>query len=299
MRSLHLTTLFLAALTLFPLSVQSMSLYEMGPQEGLPLFWWGEDKEINFGDYISLKLVERIIDGPVRYFRKKPKSQERKLLALGSIFYFANDYDIIWGSGINGKTLEKNHYRFTDLDVRAVRGPLTRQFLREQFNIDAPEIYGDPALLFPYFFPEFKRSESPEIDYLVIPHFSERKLFPEARYPNIVYPTDPWNEVIEKILNSKFVISSSLHGIVIAEAYGIPARYLRVSENQNLFKYHDYYQGTGRPFFQYATSVEAALEMGGEPPFFCDLQKLYEAFPFEFWPLAPFKFPKFSMCGIL
>jgi pyruvyltransferase len=82
------------------------------------------------------------------------------------------------------------------------------------------------------------------------------------------------------------VISSSLHGVIIAESYGIPARLLRVTEKNHLFKYQDYYLGTGRPHFQYATSVEEALRMGGEPPFVCDLQKLYETFPFEFWPEA-------------
>ena len=252
----------------------------------LPLFWWGEDPFINFGDYLSQKLVERIVESPLRCFIKKPPRNEKKLLAIGSVFFFAFDGDVIWGSGINGKTLEKNHYRFNRLDVRAVRGPLTRQFLIENFHIDCPETYGDPALLFPYFFPEFKRKENPSYDYIVIPHFTERTLFPKSDFANIVYPTDPWHEVIEKILDSKFVISSSLHGIIIAEAYGIPARLLRITENQHLFKYRDYYLGTSHPNFQYASSIEEALRMGGEPPFACDLQKLYESFPFEFWPNA-------------
>jgi len=256
----------------------------------LPLFWWGEDPSINFGDYLSQKLVERIVESPLRCFVKKPPANQKKLLAIGSVFFFAFEGDVIWGSGINGKTLQKTDYRFHQLDVRAVRGPLTRQFLLEQFQIECPEVYGDPALLVPYFFPEFKRKENPSYDYIVIPHYSERKLFPKSGSAHIVYPTDPWNEVIEKILDSKFVISSSLHGIVIAEAYGIPARLLRVTENQHLFKYRDYYLGTNRPNFQYASSIEEALRMGGEPPFACDLQKLYEAFPFEFWPHAKRKY---------
>ncbi len=97
-----------------------------------------------------------------------------------------------------------------------------------------------------------------------------------------------------KILNSKFVISSSLHGIIIAEAYGIPARLLRITENEPLLKYQDYYIGTNRPNFKFALSVEEALKMGGEPPFECDLEKLYEAFPREFWPNSHFNNPDFS-----
>jgi pyruvyltransferase len=39
------------------------------------------------------------------------------------------------------------------------------------------------------------------------------------------------------------VLSSSLHGIVLAEAFRIPARMLRLTENEPLYKYQDYYEG--------------------------------------------------------
>ncbi len=299
MKSLRLKCLLLTLLTFSSTPAFSMNFYGDANLEGLPLFWWGENREINFGDYLSLKIVERMIDGPVRYYRKKPKSHEQKLLAVGSIFYFAYDNDVIWGSGINGKTLDRSQYEFTNLDVRAVRGPKTREFLWENFRIQAPAIYGDPALLLPYLFPEFKRKQNPKYDYVIVVHYQELHLFPRSANSNIVYATDPWHEVIDKILDSKFVISSSLHGVIVAESFGIPARYMRVSEkNQHLFKYEDYYLGTGRPHFQYANSVEEALKMGGEPPFICDLQKLYEAFPFDLWPSATpkkFNFPRSSL----
>lgn len=234
-----------------------------------------------------MKLVERIVDKPVRLFKKnKP---EKKLLAIGSLLYFAAENDVLWGTGYNAKQLLASEYNFKDLDVRAVRGPITRAFLKEKFDIDCPEIYGDPALLFPYFFPEFKRSKNPKYDYIIIPHYSENHLFPKDEGGHIVYPTDPWDEVIAKIIDSSFVISSSLHGIILAEAFGVPARMLRVTTKEPLAKYYDYYLGTNRPNFQYATSVEEALGLGGEPPFECDLEALYNAFPFEYWPSVEFK----------
>lgn len=258
--------------------------------QGLMLYYWNENPAVNFGDYLSVKLVERIIQREVVTSPKKPPKDIRKLLAIGSILYFARDNDVVWGSGTNGKKPYRKDYSFTSLDVRAVRGPLTRAFLWETFGIPCPETYGDPALLFPYLFPEFKRSLQPSYSYVVIPHYSEEKMFPKNKFPNVVYPTEPWDEVITKILDSEFVISSSLHGIIIAEAYGIPARMLRVTENEPLLKYQDYYQGTNRPDFRFATSIEDALALGGEKPFDCDLQKLYQAFPFEFWPnLNPLK----------
>ena len=39
------------------------------------------------------------------------------------------------------------------------------------------------------------------------------------------------------------MLSSSLHGIVLAEAFRIPARMLRLTENEPLYKYQDYYEG--------------------------------------------------------
>jgi len=252
-------------------------------EQGLPLYYWRQNTFVNFGDYISLKLVEKIVDQPVEVYRRDTKTPRKKLLAIGSILFFADQGDVIWGTGTNGKKPNRSDYTFTQLDVRSVRGPLTREFLWKTFQIQAPEIYGDPALLFPYFFPEFKRKAYPSRDYVVIPHYLEKDLFAVMDQKNIVYPTEPWNEVVEKILDSQFVISSSLHGLIIAEAYGIPARWLHMSDIEPLLKYHDYYLGTGRKNFKYATSIKEALKMGGEEPFICDLQKLYQAFPFEFW----------------
>ena len=258
-------------------------------EEGLPLYYWQQKAFVNFGDYISLKLVERIVDQPVQAYRRDTKNPRQKLLAVGSILLFAAEGDVIWGTGTNGKVTDRGAYLFNHLDVRAVRGPLTREFLWNTFKIKVPEVYGDPALLLPYFFPEFKKSATPEYEYIVIPHYSEKTIFPKEENEHVVYPTDPWDEVIRKIVNSQFVISSSLHGIIIAEAYGIPARWLRVTEGEPELKYHDYYLGTGRKDFKYATSVEEALKMGGESPCICDLEKLYQSFPFEFWPNVKFK----------
>lgn len=278
---LHRLLIFFAIICFIP--------YPTHCETGLPLYYWQQKDFVNFGDYLSLKLVERVVDAPVEVFRRHPNNKRKKLLAIGSLLTFAVTNDVVWGTGINGKFLGLENYTFTTLDVRAVRGPLTRKFLMDNFGIECPEVYGDPALLFPYFFPEFQKSLVPTNKYIIIPHYSENKMFPKDKWSCVVYPTDPWEEVIAKIVDSEFVISSSLHGIIIAEAFGIPARMLRVSTTEALFKYQDYYEGTNRPDFKMAFSVEEALEMGGERPFECDLNALYEAFPREFWPSSDFK----------
>lgn len=281
----------LQRLTAVPLFCRSKFDPENVLTRDIPLYYWF-DKFINFGDFISLKIVERIVNGPVEVVPKS-KLNTHKLLAVGSIITFARNNDIVWGSGVNGNWLDPIHYKFTKLDVRAVRGPLTREFLMKNFNIKCPEVYGDPALLIPALFPELKRKKNPLHDYLIIPHYSEQHLFPKDQYFNVVYPTESWDVVINKILDSKFVIASSLHGVIIAEAFGIPARLLRITSHEALFKYCDYYLGTGRATFQYATSIEEALQMGGEEPIKCDLKKLYDAFPFDCWPNVTFVRPTF------
>lgn len=250
-------------------------------QQQIPLYYWQAKNYTNFGDYLSLKLVERIVGSFVESTRDENR---RKLLAIGSILAKAIDGDVVWGSGVSGKRLQAEDYKkIRNLDVRAVRGPLTRQFLMETFGINCPEIYGDPALLVPWFFPELKKNKKPTYEYIIIPHYTEQHLFPKDKYKNVVYPTEPWDTVIKKILDSKFVIAGALHGIIIADAYHIPARWLRVTENEPVFKYQDYYLGTNRPNFRFATSVEEALKLGGEAFFECDLKKLYAAFPFDCW----------------
>jgi pyruvyltransferase len=259
--------------------------------DGMPLFYWSENKDVNFGDYLSRVIVERIVEAPLECYVKKNVNQKKKLLALGSVLYFANEGDVLWGTGVNGKILDKEAFNFSSLDVRAVRGPITRKFLKDNFQIDCPEIYGDPALLFPYLFPEFKRKENPSIPYLIIPHYSDTDFFQSSNYENVTYTSEPWDQILEKILDSQFVIGSSMHAVILAEAFGIPARLLRISDSphNHFLKYQDYYFSTNRPNFQYATSVEEALTMGGEPPFECDLEKLYNSFPIEFWSNAPLK----------
>lgn len=272
----------------YSLCAGTVSVYE----RGIPLYYWDARTYrdfINFGDILSEKIVERIVGHRIVTTLNKflfAQSGKRKLLALGSIIHMAEEGDVIWGSGINGKhpnKTDKNFYRFTQLDVRAVRGPLTRQFLMEM-GIACPEVYGDPALLLPRLFPEFKRAENPSRDYVIIPHYSDEHLFRD--HPNFVSVKEDWDEVIREVLDSRFVIATSLHGVIVAEAFGIPTRYLKVSDAEPLFKYADYFCGTNRPDFKYATTVEEALQMGGEPLPECDLDKLLQAFPFELFPKA-------------
>lgn len=248
-----------------------------------PLFYWDARPKLgfsNFGDALSKSIVEKMAGRPVATVTEMTPGK-RKLLCVGSIVNYAEEGDILWGTGVNGKYLDPASYRFNTLDIRAVRGPLSRQFLMS-IGVFCPEVYGDPTLLLPLLFPEFKKEVHPAFDYVVIPHFSDESLF--HHLPHMVSVKDDWKSVVEKILNSKFVISSALSGIIVAEAFGIPARLIlppNDNNTENIFKYQDYYFGSGRFDFRAASSVEEALLMGGEAMPSCDLERLMEAFPYD------------------
>lgn len=241
--------------------------------QAAPLFYWQPSNGTeNFGDHLSKILIERILGREVQ----QASIDERKVLAVGSILHFAREGDVIWGSGLNGKHVDFADYSFQSLDIRSVRGPLTYQFLKA-LGLNVPQVYGDPVLLFPQFFPEFK--VNPVRKYVVIIHSSEESRVPKD--DSIIYSTDPWEEIVTKITESQFVISTSLHGLIIAEAFNIPARLLRISRNEPIFKFADYYLGTKRPDFQYATTLHEAFLMGGESPPIFDADQILKAFPWD------------------
>lgn len=252
---------------------------ERWPYSSVVLTSWRPRKGVNFGDALSRVVVELLLAR--RAFTLSDRtSRDHQLLAIGSILHFAEDGAVIWGSGKNGKIPDIEH-TFRTLDVRAVRGPLTREFLQSR-GISVPEIYGDPALLLPHVLGERFRPTG-ERHAAFVPNLNDQDFVDGLLSATPIDPTDAWNVCVEEILKYKFVLASSLHGIIVAEAYGIPARYVRLTEQESLFKYVDYYAGTGRPNFSYAHSIAEGLAMGGERPPSFNAHELLRAFPYDLW----------------
>lgn len=231
----------------------------------------------NFGDHLGKVVASRLIN-KAGHMPDEEVPQSRRLFTVGSVIHFAETDDVIWGSGVNGK-LPRDQHKFKTLDVRAVRGPKTATFLRE-LGVAVPNIYGDPALLVPTLFSDRFRVK-PRRPAVFIPNLHDLSIA-KTDLP-IVSPLRGWNHVIKMIVGSEMVVSSSLHGIVLAEAFGIPARYVRLSETEHPFKYDDYAQGTGRASLKPAKSINHALDMGGMPPIDFSPDELLKAFPLDLW----------------
>lgn len=231
----------------------------------------------NFGDLLGPLISGALSPQPPRRF--PGRSADQRLLAVGSIVHLARDGDCLWGTGVNGKIPDAD-YSFTNLDVRAVRGPLTRDFLLSR-GIDVPEVYGDPALLLPSLFPWLREiSNVKKFDVTIVPNLND--LPREVSDHRILNPRSPLRSCLERIAQSEFVVGSSLHGVVVAEALGVPARLVK-SSVEDPFKYCDYYLGTGRQEFSPAVSVSEALQLGGESPIIWNPEPLLRAFPVDLW----------------
>ena len=115
----------------------------------------------------------------------------------------------------------------------------------------------------------------------LITHFSDDSLY--DNYNRINMSTTDYKFVINEIVKSKLVISSSLHGIILAETYGIPA--ILLNSGGDLFKYMDWYESTGRNDVKVVDNIEKALNM--EPMRLPKLEEMQEkvlkAFPKDLW----------------
>ncbi|HTL41897.1 MAG TPA: polysaccharide pyruvyl transferase family protein [Pseudolysinimonas sp.] len=226
----------------------------------------------NFGDLLGPLLVERIAADE----GLEEPAEPRRLLTVGSILHFAKPGDTVWGTGINPKA---DRPLATPLDVRAVRGPVTQEALERQ-GIAVPAIYGDPALLWSRFWPAETYPTGSRQPIGMVPNFHDAASYgDDAR---VILPRGQVHDIVSRILRCDFIVASSLHGIVIAESYGIPAR-LVPSGTEPPGKYDDYYRGTGRPDWRSAPTVEAAVELGGEPAPVWDGDALLAAFPRDLW----------------
>ena len=231
----------------------------------------------NIGDNIS-PIIVAYVANLYGINTEKRISKTRHLYAVGSIITAGAQDCTVWGSGLLNThilyRLKKRKIKF-----QAVRGPLSRVILIDQgFNV--PEVYGDPAILMPLIY-------NPTIAKLytvsVITHMDEPIDLQNEPFHRIKITNDNYKFFIDEIKASELILSSSLHGIIFAESYGVKAILLKPAVD--LFKYYDYYFSTGRYSFPIANNISEALQMQApEIPDFSTMRNaLIESFPKFLW----------------
>lgn len=236
--------------------------------------------DANLGDALSAVIVTALSRMPIT--RTAFNSDLERLAAVGTIGHaFHRGKVHLWGTGFdmgrdrNGALTGYSIPENTELVVHAVRGRETAAALRER-GIDVPENYGDPVWLLPKIFPDpgvkthdlgvivhISELDQPTASGLVRATIERYKIPPEladrVRIINTYTPAtiDGLRTKTEEILSCRRILSTSLHGMVIAETYGIPcgwfATYAGVSgllpiggEQPIDHRMRDFYSGVDR-----------------------------------------------------
>ena len=213
-------------------------------------FYQTKESYMNWGDDINVYMMERmigktVIPSEMLLFR----NLHHRYSCIGSVLPSSmNHKTIVWGSGcLNFEQVI--HRRQYPKEVKAVRGPLTREFLLKN-GIECPVVFGDPALLLPKVYQPVDKTKKYPLT--IIPHHHDwdekdalmdyiSKYLPDA---HIINMTDyaQWTDVIDEITQSEVVFSSSLHGLIVSDAYGIPNMFSEFTYHHSKYdKYEDYY----------------------------------------------------------
>jgi pyruvyltransferase len=195
----------------------------------------------NFGDWLSPILIQHL--SKMEVVHASPNQAD--LVAVGSLLQrlknnFWNRKTNIWGSGF---IAEQHPIKFIH-QVYAIRGKKSASIIK---NTDIVS-FGDPGLLVDQLLPDFKTIDK-KFKVGIVCHYKDAvnesiSQF-KAEHPDFAF-IDIFSETFEflRLINScEFVFSSSLHGLVTADAFGIPNARLIVSDalKGGNFKFEDYY----------------------------------------------------------
>ncbi|WP_374674999.1 polysaccharide pyruvyl transferase family protein [Ideonella sp.] len=210
-----------------------------------PQLWWMEGPYPgNFGDILNPYLVERLTGLPPLH---SPKGTG--VLAIGSTVRFAREGTVVWGAGTP---------RMSDrLDPRArylaVRGPLTAELVR-QCGGQAPEVLGDPACLLPRVYTPRPAATRHRLG-VVLHHAHEGRVQVTGDAVAIGVLRAGYEGIeafVDELCACDRVLTSSLHGLIVAHAYGIPAQWFTVLDAPDAVpgdgtKFRDYLLSVGLP----------------------------------------------------
>jgi pyruvyltransferase len=211
----------------------------------------------NVGDLLNEYLIPRISGRPIV---KVKRAILPHLRGIGSVLGSASALSHIWGSGsIDGAVPQR---RLNAAKIYALRGTHTLEVVNRNLDDDLSGLpLGDPALLMPLFFvPPPVRPQWIGI----VPHFSDEE---RIRHYLAQIKPGPFRVIsvrqkpeafVSELYGCEAVFSSSLHGLILADAYGIPNKWITVSDKLlgGNFKFSDYYSVTDSHF-------ETAVEVDG------------------------------------
>lgn len=241
------------------------------------LIYWNDNN--NFGDLLSPFIVEKLsgkktIHKDLYNFRKlhlndifnairswnfskirtNLYSWQNNLMAIGSILKWGNNRTKIWGSGFLYESDSFNGGK-----IYALRGEYSNNKLKEM-GYKGCEIFGDPALLLPLIVP---CDNKPKKILGIIPHWQDLNSMPppNKNYDIINLKTTNIIDKINEITSYQYILSTSLHGIIVAHAYGIPAIWIQQNKiDGDGIKFKDYFSSVNIPIYDGFTNYNEILQ---------------------------------------
>jgi hypothetical protein len=210
-------------------------------------YWWrdtppfGAGRGIkNFGDRLTPLLLERFAG--VRAEWATPECAS--VVCVGSILEHlpAGWTGTVAGAG---KLLENSRVDLRAPRILAVRGPLSASGIPGDYAVGDPGLLADALVV----------SATRRHPLGVVPHWSDARLATDPRFmvPGrvVIDPCDDPLNVVRTIGECEAIVASSLHGIVVADAFGIPRQieYCAAFEHEGgMFKFRDHCAAVGVAF---------------------------------------------------
>lgn len=215
-------------------------LWKIAPMR---LVWYQFDENrTNFGDELGPLIIQSLFGVDVKG-RSVPDAD---MISIGSLFEVVEKQvsdlkPYIWGTGF---IQDGPIYRGRNIRIRAVRGKLT--FDRVRHIAPTRTAIGDPGLLATIAFPSLVNVEK-KYRISVVPHYKDQD-HPEISFAaeagiHVIDVLDPPLKVVQEIAESEIVFSSSLHGLVVADSFGVPNYWTPLSTKVegSGYKFRDYY----------------------------------------------------------
>lgn len=222
---------------------------------------WRGIRHRNWGDDLNYYFLKELTGRPIVFyhnFKLAKLLHFKNYMCIGTLLdavNYSNANTIVWGSGCSGL----NRRFVAPEQIKAVRGAKTKDYC-ESFGVKCPDVYGDPALLLPLIYPMnnkiiLRQNKKKRIG--VIPniydlnHFIIYKLHKESISDVVVINMshyNHWTDIIEEIRSCDIILSSSLHGLIVSDAYRVPNVWISLSGNAIVghYKFLDYLDSVGR-----------------------------------------------------
>lgn len=177
------------------------------------LYWM---QSLNFGDKLTPWMIQKMTGEFPMYVDKD--FHEEYVIGAGSILNHAGENAVVWGAGLGSMSDKVS----PDAEIVALRGPLSG-FRSVMCGNTDPGVYGDPGMLLPKYIPASPNKTS---KIAIVPHYVDQyraEYFYGGKDDFVVVNIlGNIEKVVEEITSCVAVVSTSLHGLVVADAYGIP-----------------------------------------------------------------------------